>query len=133
KSRNYLQAFVCLIYQEKYKFHMPELGDLDLTALEATYTPLTDEVTEALNWIAYCGLTNWKTGEAQVVSGRQCDEYTPPTAGDVTYTIYDLRWASDVSQELFLGERSLQYDGRTPEKRHQRLQSRSFIFQIPQQ
>jgi hypothetical protein len=66
-----------LIYQTEYSAQA-DGGDLDLAMAEASYTLLSDEVSEVLNMIGYCGFTNWKAHEKKTVTGLLCDEFQVP-------------------------------------------------------
>lgn len=110
-----------LTFEIQYKVRQKQ-SEIDMTVTEVSYTTLTDEVTEALNWIGYCGFTDWKTHEKKVVSGLECDEYKAPAEGDITYSIVRRE-----DNALYLGRSSAQADGKSPEQRHDRWDHRPFL------
>ncbi|GIL18411.1 MAG: hypothetical protein BroJett040_21620 [Oligoflexia bacterium] len=87
-------------------------ADLDLTAIESSYTPLTNEISEALNLIRYCGIETWKMGEAQIVNGKECQDFQAPKIGSVLYTTYKISVG-----RLYLGRPGKGKRGQTAEDR----------------
>jgi len=67
-----------LEYSLLFAYLFDNQNKIDLLVKEAAYTPLTDEVAEALNLVSYCGSRNWKKNHRQVVSGQDCDGFHPP-------------------------------------------------------
>lgn len=109
-----------LIYENQFKARVAG-ENVDLTLTEASYTTLTDEVTESLNWVGYCGFSDWKTMEKKVVTGLECDEYQAPKEGDVIYSIFKQEQQGPATA-LYLGESSVNASGKTPEERHTKLE-----------
>lgn len=62
----------------RFKAAQPPSVTLKTIMLEASYVSLTDEVTQSLNLIRFCGLSHWKTGQSQIVTGRECGDYRHP-------------------------------------------------------
>lgn len=87
-------------------------NDLDLTTMESSYTPLTKEIAEALNLIRYCGIETWKVGSAQIVNGKECQDFQVPRVGSVLYTTYKL-----TESHLYLGRPGKGKRGQTTEDR----------------
>ncbi len=114
-----------LIFETQYKA-LQSGNDLDMTVIETSYISLTGEVTEALNLVGYCGFFDWKTKEKKVVSESVCGDYIPPQLGEVLYTYYKTGTNSQGQEELYLGESWAEFNGKSPDQRHQRLQKRSF-------
>lgn len=114
-----------LIYENQYKV-IQAGNDLDMTVVETSYTPVTDETTEALNLIGYCGFFDWQKKEKKVVSQSVCGDFVPPQLGEVLYTYYKAGQDSDGRDQLFLGESWAEFNGSTPDQRHQRLEKRPF-------
>lgn len=91
---------------------------LDLTHVETSYTALTDEVAEALNLIAWCEITDWKSQEKRIVTGKDCGDFKPRSEGEVTYTFFEIRAISATERIFNWGEASESHDGSTPTRRH---------------
>lgn len=75
-----------LIFKHKYSFNetdttvTAEEQTANLTAVveKITYTSLTDEVTEALNMIEFCGESDWVTFREKTITGQTCGDYKAP-------------------------------------------------------
>lgn len=93
---------------------------LDLSLLDVTYTPLTAEVVEALNDIAFCGVSNWQLNKRQSILDINCEDVDHYSSGQKIYSIY--KTASSL-QELFVGLSEDNFDGSTPSKRHLHFES----------
>lgn len=106
-----------LIFQTIYKTKS-QANEVDLTAVEFSYTILTDEVAEALNFIEYCGFHDWQTGISKDVTGLQCSDFTVPASGEKIYSVIEYNEAGPLGSELYLGIPSIFRDGKTPETRH---------------
>lgn len=106
-----------LVFQTRYKAKLQKT-DVDLTALEFSYTVLTDEVAEALNFIEYCGFHDWQKDITKTVTGLQCADFTVPASGEITYSIFEYNETGAINSELYLGVPSVFRDGKTPEARH---------------
>ncbi|MFV3408799.1 hypothetical protein ACNH6C_09350 [Bdellovibrio bacteriovorus] len=102
--------------------------EVDLTVSESSYTPLTEEVAEALNMVKYCDYTDWKRGEKKVVSGYLCDEYKAPNVGDKTYSIFKTE-QKDGAELLYIGAASAQGSGKSPSQRHKKYEPLPFFKQ----
>lgn len=113
-----------LTFEVQYKVRT-KMSEIDMTVTEASYTTLTDEVTESLNWISYCGFTDWKTNEKKIVTGMECSDYSAPTLGDVTYSIFEKAEGGNL---LYVGAASQEASGKTPEERHQKLEKRPYFL-----
>lgn len=74
-----------LNYIEHYKYSLNGL-DWDGTVVEVGYQPLTAEVASALNFINWCGFSDWKMNGYKVVTGKTCGEYEVPEVGVVVYS-----------------------------------------------
>lgn len=115
-----------LTYELQYKVRTQD-QNIDMTVLEASYTPLSDVVSEALNMISFCGYADWKTKKSKVVTGDQCDEFQQPATGQVIYSIFKQQSQTGITT-LFLGTASLGADGKTEEGRHQELERLPFFL-----
>ena len=75
-----------LIFKRNYSFNELEsvaTSETQSTKLKAvvekvSYTSLTDEVTEALNMIDYCGESDWVTFREKIVTGKNCGDFNVP-------------------------------------------------------
>jgi hypothetical protein len=75
-----------LIFKRNYSFNESDTyltsaaQSIQLKAIveKVSYTSLTDEVTEALNLINYCGDSDWVTYREKIVTGRICGDYRVP-------------------------------------------------------
>lgn len=106
-----------LIYQVDYKVKSEE-QNIDMTTVEVSYMSLSDEVSEALNMVSYCGISDWKKKEKRVVTGKLCDEFNAPKQGDMIYSIIKVQ-----GNDLYLGTMSGTADGKTPETRYDQVDS----------
>ncbi|WP_413943069.1 hypothetical protein [Bdellovibrio sp. HCB-162] len=116
-----------IIYEVKYKSAIQD-KNLDMTALEASYTPLSEIVSEALNQIGFCGFVDWKTNEKKIVTGRTCDDFFQPREGEILYNIFDLKADGD-KMNLFLGMPTSSKNGKTAERRFDKLDPRFYTKQ----
>ncbi|WP_413577786.1 hypothetical protein ACLVWU_04935 [Bdellovibrio sp. HCB290] len=105
-----------LVYELQYKVKAVDRF-IDMTTVQATYTSLTDGVTEALNMINWCGFSDWKTGTARTVNGLVCDEYKVPDEGEILYSTYQVKAKEPL--QIFMGTASSDLDGKTPQSRYQ--------------
>ena len=48
---------------------------ITVKTIQIAYTAVSEETAESLNYINYCGYTDWATGEVKDVTGRICDDY----------------------------------------------------------
>ncbi|WP_413294809.1 hypothetical protein ACLSU7_06820 [Bdellovibrio sp. HCB185ZH] len=113
-----------LVYEETYKVKSVD-REIDMTTVKVTYTSLTDNVTEALNMINWCGFSDWKTNEARVVTGKVCDEYKVPGEGNILYTTYQVK--AQTPLQIFMGTASSELDGKTPQTRYQLTERFPFV------
>lgn len=112
-----------IVYEEKFAATV-DGTHLDLQATEASYTTLTDTVTEALNMVAYCGFQDWKTGEKKIVTDLICDDYAPPRVGETRFTIFQV---SEEGATLTLGRKSYGNEGTSSDRRHKEIGSEHYI------
>lgn len=96
-------------------------GDLDLQVKDVLYTPLTEEVAEALNLIGFCGLKNWQTGVSRSVIQRFCESVDNYQQDQMIFSI----WKFD-NEGIFVGQATPGFDGSSPDKRHQSLESSAY-------
>lgn len=71
--------------------------DVEMSVIKVSYMALTDEVTEALNMIAFCGDTDWETYQEKTVTGKTCQDYKAPAMG----TIVKHQFSKKTESELF--------------------------------
>lgn len=59
------------------KFDIVALSSQSVTVktIQITYTAVSEETAESLNYINYCGYADWAAGEIKDVTGRICDDY----------------------------------------------------------
>jgi hypothetical protein len=117
-----------LIYELKYKVAIRD-HDLNMTAYEAAYTVLTEQVARALNMISYCGFKDWKANERRVVTGLQCEDYHVPAEGDILYSFFQLSKKDEKTVQIQLGMPSKDLDGKSAERRFQELDPLAFLKQ----
>ena len=96
--------------------------NVDMTAVQATYTSLSEVVTGVLNQIQWCGFSDWKTNEPKNASGRTCEDFVPPRTGDVLYSTFLMKDDS----HLYLGMDSKGFNGKTPATRHKQIDNSPF-------
>lgn len=70
-----------LIFSRKYKTLDLTKNEFEVT--QVTYRSMTDEVTEALNLIGFCGFADWQTYEDKDVTGKTCGDFQAPNKGKV--------------------------------------------------
>ena len=92
--------------------------NLDLKLADAAYTPMTDEVAEALNEGEFCGFTNWKKNKKTSIIGKECSDVDNYEKNQMVYSIY-----KNQTNQLWLGEASASHEGITPDSRHTSLEA----------
>ncbi len=97
--------------------------NIDMKTTEVSYTILTEEVTMILNDMNWCGFNDWKASQKKVVTGKVCDEFQTPKLNEVLYSIVEFK-----DSELYLGMPTGKYNGKTAEKRHQKLDPLGYTF-----
>ena len=97
---------------------------IDMTTKEVSYTVVSDEVSEALNMVGYCGFSDWKANEKRIVTGKICDEFQAPKENEVLYSIFEVNVQTS---ELKLGTSSGKYNGKSPDLRHQNFDTPGFL------
>lgn len=97
-----------LVIERNFKIQSLEKEKLNLNTEKISYTSLSNEVSEALNMGAYCGLKNWKTKIEQNVTGRECDHYLQLKADQAFYQILKTNESS-----LWLGNDMTAKNGRS--------------------
>ena len=65
-----------IIFKNEYITNSTTADSITLSHTASSYTPLTDEVASALNYIQYCGFIDWKKDSVKTVTGLVCDDYT---------------------------------------------------------
>jgi len=95
-------------------FHVADLKskDLNLKTDKVTYSTLSDEVTDALNMIHYCGIGDWKTKSETNVTGQVCDDFQQLAAGQILFQIFQ---KSD--EKIQFGKVTSKQDGRSENQR----------------
>lgn len=115
-----------LIFETKSKVKQ-DRQNIDMTALEVSYISTREDVTRALNEIAFCDLTNWKTNARQIVTGHQCQDFAAPKKGQVIHSIFEVN-EHNGQVEAFIGAPTLKADGSSPEKRHVETESQPYYL-----
>lgn len=124
KSSKYLWTDTQIAYEDDQcvsaylKFEMnyaPSLSanNIDLVLTDVAYTPLTNEVGEALNSMEFCGISNWQMNKRQSILDKACDGVGNYSSGQKLYSIVKTAPAS-----LFVGMPDDTFDGTTSAKRH---------------
>ena len=100
-----------LIFKRQYQVSPRDLTaqetkiEVDMSIVKVTYTTLIDEVTEAMNMIAFCGDTDWETYQEKIVTGKTCQDYKAPAMG----TIVKHQFATKTKAELFFNSDPMPY------------------------
>lgn len=76
-----------LQYNQYFQMRDFQGHNLNLRTNKITYTAFTNEVTDALNMINYCGFTSWQVGEEKIVTGKVCDDFQQLEVGQTLYQI----------------------------------------------
>ncbi len=79
--------------------------DVEMSVVKVSYQSLTDEVTESLNMIAFCGATDWQTNKEKIVTGQTCQDYKAPALG----TIIKHQFSTKSNAELFHNDDPVPY------------------------
>ena len=85
---------------------------IDLKTEKVTYTALTEEVTQALRNINFCGLQKWSTSAETDVTGKMCDDFQQLTKADIFYQII-----KNENNFLKFGNTTKSLDGRSHQRR----------------
>lgn len=115
-----------LVFETKSKVKQ-DRQNIDMTTLEVSYISTREDVTRALNEIAFCELKNWQTNVRQIVTGHQCQDFAAPKKGQVIYSIFEVN-EHNGQTEAFIGAPTLKADGSTPAKRHQDTESQPYYL-----
>lgn len=116
-----------LIFETKSK--VKTQGDqIDMTTLEVAYVSTREDVTRALNEIAFCGKQDWATHQRQVVTGQQCQDFAAPAVGQVVYSIFQTEKTQDNQVKALIGSPTLKADGSTAERRHQEVEAQPYYL-----
>lgn len=92
-------------------------SQLDLEVQDVLYTPLTEEVANALAAVHFCGFQDWKVGVRKSVLNQACESVDNYRSGQIIYTRAHPT-AVESKSLLYIGEGSEGFDGTSPEKRH---------------
>ncbi|MFS4459592.1 hypothetical protein [Bdellovibrio sp. HCB2-146] len=97
--------------------------EIDYTLQSITAVVYSSSVATDFNNQSYCGTSTWTVGQAKNIEGLTCGTSTVPTAGTVSYDIYEIVKIVDISSgagsgDLLIGMSDGTYDGSTPAKRH---------------
>ena len=117
-----------LIFETKSKFKT-DGEKIDLTTLEVSYVSTRDDVTRALNEVAFCGKQNWKTNTRQIVTGQQCQDFAAPALGQVIYSRFETK-TENGQTSAHIGMPTVAADGSTPEKRHVELEAQPYFLAL---
>lgn len=98
---------------------------LDLKLVDAVYTPMSDEVAEALNEAEFCGVTSWKKNKKVSIVGKDCSDVDNYLKNQMTYSIYKME-VLDGKNHLQVGEASAVNTGATPATRHASLEQTAY-------
>lgn len=105
-----------LHFTQYFKIKKNSDGKIDLQTSKTTYTSLSNEVTESLNFISYCGLKNWATDKETDVTGKKCDSYQQLAKNQLFYQIIELQ-SEQQNFTLRMGEISSKANGRSESTR----------------
>ncbi len=101
-----------LKYNQYFIVDLLQADRLNLKTLQVTYTTLSDEVSEALNMIQYCGSLDWKTSSEMIVTGKVCDEFQQLATNQSFFQIFKRN-----GDQISLGQIDHLNDGRLETKR----------------
>lgn len=85
---------------------------------QSTLKPATDNETILFNQIKLCGFEDWQTGKDKNIAGATCSGNKIPNVGSPYYSIYFFDGPT-----IKVGTSTPEFDGSTPEKRHQKFGS----------
>lgn len=106
----------CLIpylrYNQYFVVETKQGDNLNLKTSKITYATLSDEVSETLNLMQYCGITNWNKNSEQDVTGQICDEYQQLAKDQTLFQIF-----KQIDNTLYLGNIDHQKNGRDESRR----------------
>jgi hypothetical protein len=83
---------------------------LDLTLATLTLTVLNASVVSSYNTSSMCGFSNWALGVGKNVTGLTCNSSPMPSAGEVTYDIYNFEDVSIPSMGIVEGTLNFGYN-----------------------
>ena len=101
-----------LHYNQYFSVESFQTEKLNLKTQKVTYTTLSDEVSEALNMIEYCGFKDWKANSEKAVTGKVCDDYQQLALEQMFFQIL-----KQESNGIFIGQIGHQKDGRNENQR----------------
>lgn len=84
------------------KFDVVALSSQSVTVktIQVTYAAVSEETAESLNYINYCGYTDWTAGEIKDVTGLVCDDYQQLKSNELkSYALFvqqnEISWDND--------------------------------------
>jgi hypothetical protein len=101
-----------LHYNQYFSVEGLQGENLNLKTVKVTYTTLSDEVSDALNMIQYCGLKDWKTNSETGVTGQVCDDFPQLKYEQTFFQLF-----KQDHNALWIGLISPQKDGRDESQR----------------
>lgn len=99
--------------------------NLDLQVENILYTPLTQEVAEALNQIAFCNFREWKINQSHSVLDQLCESVDSYRKNQMIYSLFRV-FPETTGLFLKLGRPGPETDGSRPEKRHQDYEATAY-------
>lgn len=93
-----------LIFTRQYQLNANQLSpedkkiNVEMSVVKVSYQTLSDEVSEALNLVAFCGFKDWETYKEKDVTGKTCQDYIAPKQG----TSKKFQFSTKTKAELFL-------------------------------
>lgn len=86
------------------KFDVVSLSSQSITVktIQVTYTAISEEVAESMNFINYCGYSDWAIGQVKDVTGHICDDYQQLKNNELKqYSLIarpnELSWDNDIT------------------------------------
>lgn len=115
-----------LIFETKSKVKV-DGEKIDMTTLEVSYVSTRDDVTRALNEIAFCEKQDWVTNQRQIVTGHQCQDFAAPAKGEVIYSIFQTQ-NTDNQITAHIGAPTLKADGKSADRRHTEVEAQPYYL-----
>lgn len=101
-----------LHYNQYFFVDFIQAEKLNLKTQKVTYTTLSDQVSDALNMIQYCGLHDWTTKSEKTVTGKTCDDFQQLAFNQILFQIFKQN-----GNQIYLGQIDHQKDGRNENQR----------------
>lgn len=117
-----------LQYNQYFLVMNLESEKLNLKTQKITYASLSDEVSEALSLMQYCGIAEWQTNFETGVTGQICDNYPQLAFEQTLFQIF-----KQTENSFWIGKIGFQKNGRDESQRPDQWDELEFSLNLMSQ